>query len=361
MKIASLDKFRDKGLISKIKAKIDKLATEIDFCQIMHVCGTHEMSLARWGVRSLLPENIRLIAGPGCPVCVTPASDVDAVISLSRQGLGILTFGDMLRVPSTFSSLSKEKGKGAEIHVVYGADNALSIARKNPSRNYIFFSPGFETTAPMTAYIVKEGLPNNLTVYSSHRLVPPAMEVLMSAEEVKLDGFILPGHVSTIIGLRDYRDFVKRHAISCVVAGFEPVDIFKGIYMLLDQVVNGQARVDNAYTRVVTEQGNKVAQQALNEVFEPVDASWRGLGTFKKSGLELREMYSSVNAKRVHEIPVVESIDIPKGCSCHKIMIGLIYPQECPLFMKKCRPEQPVGPCMVGSEGTCAIQARYSD
>ncbi|MHA2297623.1 MAG: hydrogenase formation protein HypD [Candidatus Hodarchaeales archaeon] len=359
--MAYLNGFRNRELIDNIKKKIDKFAAGIDFCQLMHVCGTHEQSLARWGIRTIIPDNIRLIAGPGCPVCVTPASDVDAIISLSRQGVGIITFGDMLRVPSTFSSLSREKGKGAEIHVVYGANDAVAIARKNSSKEYVFFSPGFETTAPMTAYIVKEGLPENLTVFSSHRLVPPAMEVLMEAGEVKLDGFILPGHVSTIIGLQAYRQFVNKYRIPCVVAGFEPFDIFTGIYHLLDQIMKGRSDVENAYQRVVSETGNTLAQKIMNEVFEPVDSSWRGLGVFENSGLELRGRYSSSNAKIIHDIPKVDSIDIPKGCSCHKIMTGVLFPHECPLFLKKCRPENPVGPCMVGSEGTCAIQARFVD
>jgi len=358
--IAYLDEFRNKELSSKIAARINVLASKIDSCQIMHVCGTHEQALARWGMRSIIPENIRLIAGPGCPVCVTPASDVDAVVDLASQGKGILTFGDMMRVPSTFSSLSKEKGKGAKVQVVYGAGDAVSIAKNDPGRDYVFFSPGFETTAPMTAFHVKDGLPENLTVYSSHRLVPPAMDVLMNAEEVNLDGFILPGHVSVILGMKPYREFVKKHPVSCVVAGFDPVDLLSGICMLIEQIVDGRSEVENAYTRVVSEEGNVKAREVMNEVFEPVDAGWRGLGVFKKSGLEVREKYSESNAKKVHEIAEVDSIDIPRGCSCHKVMLGVIYPQECPLFNKKCTLAHPVGPCMVGSEGTCAIQAKYS-
>lgn len=359
--------YRSPDLIKSVVTKIENVLSDIpnedySLIRIMNVCGTHEDSLSRWAIRDLLPSRIQLIAGPGCPVCVTSAFDIDLVIEFMKQeNCKILSFGDMVGVSGTHQSLESAKTEKDDVKIVYGPNEAVNIALENPNNKYIFLSPGFETTTPMIALEIKKGLPNNLTVYASHKLVPPALNILATIPNLNIHGFILPGHVSVIIGMKEYHKLAEKTKIASVVVGFEPLDVLRGILEILEQIKNNSPIAKNSYKRVVSEDGNIIAQNIIDEVFDIVDAHWRGLGTWESSGLEIKPKFDNINAKRVYnhiKVPF-ESQDIPKGCSCHEIMIGRKLPQECPLFNKKCTLDKPYGPCMVGHEGTCAIQAKY--
>ena len=332
----------------------------------MHVCGSHEDTLMKNGLRYLLTQDlenrIRMIAGPGCPVCVSPVADIDFSVALTDIPDTIITsFGDMIRVPGTSKSLEMQKMKGKKVITVYSITDAVKIARSNPTSKIVFISPGFETTTPATAIELENIPPENFFVLSSHRLVPPALEVLMTLPELHLDGFILPGHVSVIIGMKAYSEFLKNWRKPCAIAGFEPVDMLKGILSLVKQIKDKKPVIDNSYTRAVTYEGNTIAQKSISKVFEVVDASWRGLGVFKNSGLEVRQEFSNYNAREEFkdQIELGKIREMPKGCQCHRVIIGAIEPDECPLYKNRCTPEQPVGPCMVGLEGTCRINAIY--
>jgi hydrogenase expression/formation protein HypD len=347
----------------KILKKIHKISKDLkEPIKIMHICGTHEHTLAEHGLRSpeIIPSNIDVIAGPGCPVCVCPAEDVDRAIELTKLDSVILTtFGDMIRVPSTHSSLSNEKAKGADIRIVYGPADAIKIARDNPDKEIIFFAIGFETTAPLLALDIHNGPPENFTVLSTHKVVPPAMELMINLPDFKLDGFICPGHVATIIGMEPFIQFSEKHKFPNVIAGFEPNDMLLGIYILLTQIKNNESYAVNEYTRVVRPEGNATAQKYMKEVYTISDSRWRGIGLIPKSGLELRSKYKEYDALKRFEIPPIESQDIPPGCSCHLVLVGKKKPDQCPLFAKKCTPINPVGPCMVGNEGSCRISYMY--
>ena len=332
----------------------------------MHVCGSHEDTLMKNGLRYLLTgelgNRIRMVAGPGCPVCVSPVEDIDFSIAITELTDTIITsFGDMIRVPGTTKSLEMQKMKGKQVITVYSITDALKIAKNNPQSKIIFISPGFETTTPATAVELQNIPPENFFVLSSHRLVPPALEVLMTLPELHLDGFILPGHVSVITGIKAYSEFLNNWHKPCAISGFEPVDMLKGILSLVKQIKDNKPVISNEYTRAVTYEGNIRAQQSISEVFSVVDASWRGLGVFKNSGLEVSKKYEAYNARKEFEgqIELGPIREIPKGCQCHRVIIGAIEPEECPLYKTRCTPEQPVGPCMVGLEGTCRINAIY--
>lgn len=330
--------------------------------RIMEVCGTHTVSIFRAGIRTVLPETIALLSGPGCPVCVTDQRDIDAFIALSRiEDVIVATFGDLMRVPGTESSLLNERSEGRDVRMVYSTMDALALARQHPDKNVVFLGVGFETTAPTVAAAIttaaRSGM-TNFSVYSAHKVVPPALCALMDTPGVRIDGFLLPGHVSVIIGTEAYRPFVDRYRIPCAVAGFEPVDILQGVARLVALIETGEVALENAYARAVGAGGNARAREVLDSVFEPADAPWRGIGTISGSGLRIREAFSGFDATRRFDLVLPESVD-PKGCACGEILTGIKTPPECPLYRKHCTPINPVGPCMVSSEGTCAAYYRY--
>jgi len=326
--------------------------------KICHVCGTHEWTIMRYGLRSLLPKNLEVIAGPGCPVCIVPASEIDEAIPLALKGITLTCFGDLLRVPGSKKSLLDAKAEGADIRIVYSVSDAVAMAKSQPTKDFAFFAVGFETTSPSTAVEMSSKPPGNLSFLISHRLIPPAMKLLAGMEDLKLNGFIAPGHVSTIIGLRPYEVFPKNYDMPTVVAGFEPLDLLFALYMILKQIAQGKPRLENEYTRAVQFEGNTKAQQAIESVFNIDDGKWRGLGTIPSSKLTLHREYTINDARTKHNVKVRQGVDIQPGCKCHLVVIGKITPNECPLFMKKCTPQKPLGACMVSTEGTCRIWGR---
>lgn len=356
-----IDEFRQKkqaqGILEKIREISEKPAS------IMEICGTHTHSISKYGIRQALPKNIRLISGPGCPVCVTSASDINRIIefSKSRSDVIIATFGDMMRVPGSSSSLQEERARGGDIRVVYSPLNSLDIAKANPSKEVVLYAVGFETTAPTVAATIlaakEEGI-KNLSVLSLHKLTPPAMKALLDSGEVEINGFIAPGHVTAIIGANAYRFLSAEYRSPCVVAGFEPLDALMGLYMIVKQVEEGRCVIEIEYKRVVSWEGNIEAQRIMAEVFEPADSLWRGIGLIPRSGLKINSDYGGFDAEARFSIPRGEESE-PKGCKCGSVLKGIITPEDCPLFGRTCTPERPVGPCMVSSEGTCAAFFKY--
>ena len=349
-------RFRDPELAKRVVAKLAQLAPPepVRFC---HVCGTHEWTISHYGIRSLLPENVEVVAGPGCPVCIVPAREIDEAVKLALDGIVVTTFGDMFRAPGTRMSLHQARAEGADVRVVYSVSDAVEMARRERDKEFVFFAIGFETTAPSTAVEVLRRPPENLSFLIAHRLIPPAMEALVQMEDLAIRGFIAPGHVSTIIGAGAYTAFPERYNMPVVVAGFEPLDVLIAIYMLLRQLKEGVARLENEYTRAVRWEGNVRAKEFMRRAFDVVDGAWRGLGVIAGSALALKERLREHDARERYGVEVRGSRDIPPGCRCHEIMVGRIYPTDCPLFMKACRPDRPVGPCMVSVEGTCRIWA----
>jgi hydrogenase expression/formation protein HypD len=330
--------------------------------RLMEVCGTHTVAIFRQGIRNLLPEGITLLSGPGCPVCVTSVRDVDTAIALAmHEGVILTTFGDMMRVPGDSKSLFAAKAEGAAVNIVYSPLDALAIAEKNRDRNVVFFATGFETTSPLVAGTVMEaerrGI-GNFFIYSVHKTVPPAMKALLASGEVKVDGFILPGHVCTITGIRPYEFIASDYHKPSVATGFDADDILAGITMILKQVAAQRAEVEIQYTRVVKEEGNPRAMAVLEEYFEPEDAAWRGIGTIPGSGLGLRQKYRHRDIRAVCN-PAVPEGNEPKACSCGEVLKGMKLPSDCALFGRACTPENPVGACMVSSEGSCAAYYKY--
>lgn len=359
-----IDEFRNKNLIQAVAKKIKEIAPKAKI-NIMEVCGTHTQSFYRFGLDKLLPQNLNLIAGPGCPVCVSSQEYIDQAIALAKDKENIiLTFGDMLRVPGTKSTLEKERARGGQIQVVYSALDSLNVARLNPDKKVIFLAVGFETTAPTIALSIitakKENL-KNLFFFSSLKLIPPAMNYLMQDKRLNLDGFLCPGHVSAIIGTKHYEFIPKRYKINCCVAGFEPLDILEGIYILVKQIVECKPKVANQYLRVVTKQGNLQAQKKIKQVFKIADASWRGLGKIPQSGLKIRKEFSQFDAEKVFCIcdKRYAISDKQNRCRCGDVLKGLLSPPECQLFAKVCIPDNPIGPCMVSSEGACNAYFKY--
>jgi hydrogenase expression/formation protein HypD len=360
MTLKYIDEYRDpevaKGMVDRIKKVIRK-----EVC-LMEVCGTHTTSIFRSGLRALLPDALALISGPGCPVCVTAQNEIDAFVQLSKlDGVIVATFGDLVRVPGTHSSLQKERANGSDIRVVYSALDALQIARKNAGKNVVFLGVGFETTAPTIAASIisaKEMRINNYHVFSAHKLVPPALASLMEVRGLRTDGFLIPGHVSVIIGTQPYLPLIERYHVPFAISGFEPADILQAILNLIKQIESGRARIENCYPRAVTFDGNVKAKKIMGDVFETVDVNWRGIGTIPKSGLKIREKFASFDAQKAFDFTVPDSED-PKGCSCGEILTGIRTPPDCALYKKACTPMHPVGPCMVSSEGSCAAYYRY--
>ena len=359
-----INEFRNKNLIKKVAEKI-KVVMPAENINIMEVCGTHTQSFFRFGLDELLPGHLKLIAGPGCPVCVSPQEYIDQAIELTQNKDNlILTFGDMLRIPGTKSTLEKERAQKGNVRVVYSALDALLVARQNPGKKVIFLAVGFETTAPTIALSIirakKENL-KNLFFYSSLKLIPPAMGYLVKDKRLNLSGFLCPGHVSCVIGTKSYAFIPKRYKIGCCITGFEPLDILEGIYFLLQQIINHRPCVQNQYMRVVTPQGNLKAKKIISQVFQVVDASWRGLGRIPRSGFRIKDEFWRFDAEKKFSLSYelrVTSYELRK-CRCGDILKGLIYPLDCPLFSKTCKPDNPIGPCMVSSEGTCNAYYRY--
>jgi hydrogenase expression/formation protein HypD len=351
-------KFRDPKLTRRVADKIKKLAPSKGTVKICHVCGTHEWTITHYGLRSLLPPSVEVIAGPGCPVCIVPASEIDEAVQLALKGIVVTCFGDVLRVPGSKMSLLDAKAEGADVRVVYGVGDAVKMAQKERSREFSFFAVGFETTAPSTAVEITSKPPSNLSFLISHRLIPPAMKMLVEMKDLNLNGFIAPGHVSTIIGLKPYEDFPGVYHMPTVVAGFEPLDLLFGIYMILKQLKEGSPRLENEYVRAVHWEGNPKATELMEEAFEGTDGNWRGLGTIPSSKLKLRDEYATYDAHLRHGVKVEHGVDLQPGCRCHLVVVGKIKPTDCPLFMKTCTPQKPVGACMVSAEGTCRIWAK---
>jgi hydrogenase expression/formation protein HypD len=329
---------------------------------LMEVCGTHTMAIAQHGIRALLPDKIRLISGPGCPVCVTPVGYIDHAVALARRPATIIaTFGDMVRVPGSSSSLQREQAAGATVRVVYSPLDAVALAGKHPEQTVVFLGVGFETTTPTIAGAIvtarRQGL-RNFLVLCAHKTIPVPMAVLASDPALQVDGYLCPAHVSAIIGANAYRPLAEQYHVPCVITGFEPLDILQGVLMLACQIVAGEAMVQTQYRRVVKPEGNRKAQALLAEVFEPCTAQWRGIGEIPGSGLCLRPEYADYDAR---QLPVtVEAPREPAGCRCGEILKGQLLPRDCPLFGSVCTPEEPVGACMVSSEGTCAAEYKYA-
>lgn len=360
--------YRQKDLATRLLAKVKSLAREVADKLgrrplIMEVCGTHTVALARSGLRSLLADCLDLRSGPGCPVCVTVPEDIDYMLLLARQPEVIIaTFGDMLRVPGTGGSLEKAKREGSRVQVCYNPREALELALSHPEKEVVFLGIGFETTAPAIGLTVQEALGQgirNFSVFSVHKLVPPALAALARDPELKLDGFILPGHVSAILGPQAYAFLSEEYNLPGAIAGFEVIDILGALLELLLQVRKREGKIINAYPRVVTPTGNRKAQQVLEEVFRPQAANWRGLGLIPDSGLYLKGPYAELDATRRWPLEIKPSRP-PDGCRCGEILRGHCLPLECPLFAGQCTPWNPVGPCMVSSEGACAAYYRYA-
>ena len=352
--------FKDPVLAAGLIEAIQKLAPEQ--ATLMEVCGTHTVAIARNGIRDLMPQGVRLSSGPGCPVCVTSNKDIDTVIALSRiPQVTIATFGDMTRVPGSSSSLLAEQAAGADVQIVYSPLDAIKFAQNNPEREVVFVGVGFETTTPLVAMVIKRaealGL-KNFSVFAAHKNMPGALEAIIADPQLQVDALILPGHVSTIIGVEPYQFLAEKYGIPGVITGFEPLDVLQGIAMIMRQLHEGRAEIEIAYARGVMQEGNPVARAVIDEVFTTVDAQWRGLGVIHGSGYEIREQFAQYDAlKRFN--PELEPTQNPKGCRCGDVLRGIMAPSECPLFRKVCTPENPVGPCMVSSEGSCAAYYRY--
>jgi len=330
---------------------------------IMEVCGTHTVNLFRSGVRSLLPGGLRLISGPGCPVCVTSQGYLDTACELAeRADVTVCTYGDMVRVPGRQGSLERRRARGATVRVVYSARDALRYARRNPHRTVVFLAVGFETTAPATAATVLEAHGTgveNFFILPGHKRVIPAMAMLLAGGEVPIDGFLCPGHVSVVIGAEAYRPIAEKYHRPCVVAGFEPRQMLEAILCIVRQVADGRAEVENVYGVAVTEGGNAVARQVVDRVFEPSPAVWRAMGTLDDSGLALRAEYGRYDARRHFGVEFGPD-ESPAGCLCGQVIQGKVDPAQCLLFGAACTPVSPVGPCMVSSEGACAAWYKYN-
>ena len=344
------------GIISDIQRKSKTPA------RLMEFCGSHTVTVFRYGIRQVLPETVEMVSGPGCPVCVTANADLDKAIALAKNPDVILTtFGDMLKVPGSRSSLQEAKASGADVRMVYSTMDALKIAEANPTSSVVFLGIGFETTAPTIAASVlqaeDQGL-KNYYVLSQHKLCPPVIKALLDSGEVKLHGLICPGHVSAIVGSQAWEFIARDYGIPCVVAGFEPVDVLQGVDMLVTQVENGESKVEIAYRRGVTRQGNQQALKIMEQVFEPCPARWRGIGEVPASGLKFKEKYQRFDAELAFDIEI-EPVREHKGCICGDVLRGVKTPLDCRLFGKACTPEYPVGPCMVSSEGSCSAYYLY--
>lgn len=370
MDTALLKKYKDPELAKRLIDRIQKLNEALRKkrfgkpLNFMEVCGTHTVAIAQSGIRSVLPSDIKLISGPGCPVCVTANVDIDRIVAASRlTGVTLTTFGDMMRVPGSSTSLQERKAEGAKVEIVYSPLDALNLALQNPEHPIIFVAVGFETTTPLIAATLKraqEAGAENFFVLTAQKRVAPALRALADDPEVALDALILPGHVSTILGVEPYQFVADEYGIPGVIAGFEPVDLLFAIAGLLEQVLKGEASIEIAYGRAVHAHGNKQALAVIDEVFEVSDAIWRGLGCIPYSAHVLRDSYGAYDAAKRFDIDgLVEPTVEPKGCRCGDVLRGVLAPHECPLFSEACTPAHPIGPCMVSGEGSCAAYYKY--
>ncbi len=349
------------NLLDSIHTICKKMDKQIN---LMEVCGTHTVSIFRHGIRDVLPKNIRLLSGPGCPVCVTSKEDVEKAMKIaSSKDIIFTTFGDMMRVPGNKKNLDDIKAEGADIRVVYSPMDALNIAKKTGERKVVFFATGFETTSPSiaaTLYNAEEEEIDNFYIYCVHKLVPPAIEAILNTDKVNIDGFILPGHVSTIIGLKPYMFISEKYGKAGVITGFGAEDIIEGILALLEMVLNNKETVEIQYREVVRKEGNTRAVKMIYDYFLPADVTWRGIGTIPLSGLNLRDEYRHRDINSIFDIKVDVCND-PEACECGDILKGIKLPNDCRLFGNACTPEHPVGPCMVSIEGSCSAYYKYSD
>ena len=350
--------------IKKICSEINRLARDLDkkSINIMEVCGTHTMEIARNGLKQLLPPKINLISGPGCPVCVTPINEIDNIIEILKDyDVSIFGFGDMIKVPGSSSSLAYEKSMGKDVVICYSPLYALEFAENNPDKNVIFIAIGFETTAPLSSVIVKRASDKklrNFFIYCTHKIIPPALEVLLKDKEVRIDGLLLPGHVSAIIGSKPYSFIAEDYKIPGVISGFDPEGILQAIKMILIQLQQKKSKIEIEYKSVVKEEGNTVAVNQIHKVFQIQDSMWRGLGSIPKSGLKLKPDFSEFDAKLKFPTKKLNSRE-PKGCECGNVIKGIKKPDECKFFAKSCTPDNPIGACMVSSEGTCAAYYKF--
>jgi hydrogenase expression/formation protein HypD len=344
------------GLISSIQKRSKKKARFMEFC------GGHTVTIFRYGIRQLLPPTIEMVSGPGCPICVTANADLDKAIALAKvPGVIVATFGDMLKVPGSYSSLEKAKAEGAEVRTVYSAMDALDIAEANPKKSVVFLGIGFETTAPTIAASIlqaEEKWLKNYHVLSLHKVCPPVIKALLDSGEVELQGLVCPGHVSAVIGSHPWEFIASEYNIPCVISGFEPLDILQCVEMLVEQVEKGESHVEIAYKRGVKPEGNQMALKLMERVFEPSPARWRGMGEIGSSGLKLKAEYKSFDAEVAFDIQTAPAVE-HKGCICGEILRGVKTPADCRLFAKACTPENPIGPCMVSAEGSCSAYYLY--
>jgi len=354
---------RNKKFIKQAVRKIRSLGLKKNI-NIMEVCGTHTYTFFRFGLKKLLPDNINLISGPGCPVCITEDSFIDKAIFLCKDKRNVIaTFGDLIRVKGTSQSLEDARAYGANISVIYSPSDALALAQENPQKRIIFLAVGFETTAPLTASILKEAQKNKLNnffVLSAHRIIPPAMNVLCNDAELNIDGFLCPGHVSAIIGEKPYEEIVRKYHKPCVICGFEPLDMVLSIYKICLQIKEGSCKLENEYNRVVKPSGNVSAMKLIGEVFDVRNASWRGFGIIEKSGLFIKEEYNNFDAEKLIDKPLAFRKIKNINCRCIDVVKGKIQPPACPQFRKSCTVDNPLGPCMVSFEGSCRIYYEYS-
>ncbi|TFG45871.1 MAG: hydrogenase formation protein HypD [Dehalococcoidia bacterium] len=355
--------FRDSSLAKKLLENIRRTSTKP--ANIMEFCGGHTVAIFRYGLRELLPPNLKLLSGPGCPVCVTSSADLDKVMALAiMPDVVITTFGDLIKVPASYSSLDRARAAGADVRTVYSTLDALDIARNNPDKKVVFVGIGFETTAPTIAAAILQAATeklNNFFVLSLHKVTPPVTKVLLDAGEVKLQGIICPGHVSAIVGADAWNFIPERYGIACVVSGFEPLDVLQCVNMIVEQIEAGTPKVQTAYSRAVKGEGNLVALKILDRVFEPATANWRGIGDIPGSGLRIRDEFAAFDADKIFDIKLDRPSREPAGCLCGEVIRAVKTPEECKLFRKVCTPENPVGPCMVSSEGSCAAYYHFAE
>jgi hydrogenase expression/formation protein HypD len=358
-----ISEFRNSDIVRKLSEKLNNinLPRNVNF---MEVCGTHTMSIYRNGIKSLLPSYIKLVSGPGCPVCVSEITYIDKAVALSQNSDVITcTFGDLIKVPGSESSLEKEKAKGSDIRVVYSPLDALNIAKENPDKYVVFLGVGFETTAPTIASTIIEAYEigqSNFSILASHKTMPEPMKALLDTEDIQIDGFICPAHVSAVIGTKPYEFIPRDYRKPAVITGFEPVDVLQGILKLVLQIKEDKPAVENQYYRVVKEEGNLKMQEIVKEVFEKCDANWRGIGIIPDSGLKINGKYAEYDAELRFDIKPCEPKEY-KACICGEVITGKKHPSECPLFGKVCNPEEPKGACMVSSEGSCSAYFKYGD
>jgi hydrogenase expression/formation protein HypD len=355
--------FRDSALAQKLLENIRRKSKTP--ANIMEFCGGHTVAIFRYGLRELLPSHLKLLSGPGCPVCVTASADLDKVMALAAvPGVVITTFGDLIKVPASYASLDRARAAGADVRTVYSTLDALDIARHNPDKKVVFVGIGFETTAPTIAAAIlqaaAEKLPN-FSVLSLHKVTPPVTKVLLDAGEVKLQGIICPGHVSAIVGADAWEFIPERYGIACAVSGFEPLDVLQCVNLIVEQIEAGTPKVETAYSRAVKAEGNPIALKMLDTVFEPSAANWRGIGDIPGSGLKIRPEYAAYDADKLLDIKLDKPSREPAGCLCGEVIRAVKTPEDCKLFRKVCTPENPVGPCMVSSEGSCAAYYHFAE